>query len=131
MLAGQEWPRPLTSIDHAPQALKDYCASFNLAVVETLCAKTKRALDRNPDLENLIMAGGVACNSLLRDSIGQLMSGRGGRAFIPSGQLCTDNAAMIAHAAWLLGRNGYSHKLNMETIPRGKAIPNDMLCSLC
>ena len=77
------------------------------------------------------MAGGVACNSLLRDRIRQLMQGRGGEAFIPSGQLCTDNAAMIAHAAWLLGKNGYSHSLNMETIPRGKAIPNDMLCGLC
>ena len=131
LLAGQEWPRPLTDIAHAPQVLKDYCASFNLAVVDTLCAKTKRALDRNPDLKTLIMAGGVACNSLLRDRISQLMQSRGGAAIIPSGQLCTDNAAMIAHAAWLLGKSGFSHRLNMETIPRGKAIPNDMLRGLC
>ena len=131
LLAGQEWPRPLTDIVDAPQVLKDYCASFNLAVVDTLCAKTKRALDRNPDLKTLIMAGGVACNSLLRDRICQLMESRGGAAFIPSGQLCTDNAAMIAHAAWLLGKSGYRHRLNMETIPRGKAIPNDMLRGLC
>ena len=79
----------------------------------------------------VVRAGGVACNSLLRDRISQLMQGRGGEAFIPSGKLCTDNAAMIAHAAWLLGKSGYSHRLSMETIPRGKAIPNDMLSSLC
>jgi len=58
LLAGQEWPRPLTDIAHAPQALKDYCASFNLAVVDTLCAKMARALDRNPGVATLLMAGG-------------------------------------------------------------------------
>lgn len=130
-LAGHEWPRPLTDIAHAPQALRDYCASFNLAVVETLCAKTKRALDRNPDLTTLIMAGGVACNSLLRESVVALMQERRGEALIPGWQLCTDNAAMIAHAGWLLGRRGYCHNLSMETIPRGKAIPCDMQSGLC
>jgi len=127
-LAGHDWPRPLTDVAHAPQVLKDYCASFNLAVVETLCAKAKRALDRTPDLKTLIMAGGVACNSLLRESITALMQSRGGEALIPGWQLCTDNAAMIAHAGWLLGQNGYHHDLCMETIPRGKAIPQDMQC---
>ena len=130
-LAGQEWPRPLTDIAHAPQALKDYCASFNLAVVDTLCAKMARALDRNPGVTTLLMAGGVACNSLLRERIEQLMQGRGGQAYIPGPLLCTDNAAMIAHAGWLLGARGFSHDLRMETIPRGKIIPDDMLCSLC
>ena len=127
-LAGHDWPRPLTDVAHAPQVLKDYCASFNLAVVETLCVKARRALDRNPDLKTLIMAGGVACNSLLRESIAALMQSRGGEALIPGWQLCTDNAAMIAHAGWLLGKNGYHHDLCMETIPRGKAIPQDMQC---
>ena len=120
------WPRPLCSVEEAPQQLKDCCAAFNAAVVDTLCKKTKRALDRIPQLQTLILAGGVACNSLLRQRITELMESRGGRALIPSPHLCTDNAAMIAYAGWLLGKEGFYHHLNMETIPRGRAVPNDM-----
>ena len=125
-LAGLEWPRPLTSVGDAPQALRDYCASFNVAVADTLRIKTERALQRNPDIKTLILAGGVACNSLLRASIEDLMRGRGGEALIPGPDLCTDNAAMVAHAGWLIGQAGFCHSLRMETIPRGRAIPEDM-----
>ena len=59
-----------------------------------------RALDRNPGVATLLMAGGVACNSLLRERIEQLMQGRGGQAYIPGPLLCTDNAAMIAIAGY-------------------------------
>lgn len=123
------WPRPLCSVDEAPQALKDCCAAFNAAVVDTLCAKTKRALDRNPQLNTVVLAGGVACNSLLRKRIADLMESRGGRALFPSPHLCTDNAAMIAYAGWLIGKEGYFHTLQMETIPRGRIVPDDMLRS--
>ncbi|MDD4702100.1 MAG: tRNA (adenosine(37)-N6)-threonylcarbamoyltransferase complex transferase subunit TsaD, partial [Desulfovibrio sp.] len=123
---GLTWPRPLRSVDEAPQELKDCCAAFNAAVVDTLCKKTERALNRIPQLETLILAGGVASNSLLRQRITELMERRGGRALIPSPNLCTDNAAMIAFAGWLLGNEGFYHHLNMETIPRGRAVPNDM-----
>ena len=51
---------------------------------------------------------------------------RGGSALIPGEALCTDNAAMIAYAGWLLGQAGFSHSLHMETIPRGRAVPDDM-----
>lgn len=109
------------------QALKDCCASFSLAVVDTLCAKARRALDRNPDLKTLVLAGGVAANSLLRQRMSDLMRERGGTVCIPSAHLCTDNAAMIAYAGWLLGREGFLHPLDMETIPRGRKIPDDMV----
>ncbi len=121
------WPRPLVCTADAPQALKDCCASFNLAVVETLCAKAERALDRHPDLHALVLAGGVAANSLLRERVRDLMRRRGGAALAPGPGLCTDNAAMIAYAGWLLGREGFCHDLRMEAIPRGKALPADML----
>lgn len=126
-LAGLSWPRPLTKIEDAPLELKDCCASFNLAVVDTLCAKTARALDRNPDLKTLVLAGGVASNSLLRERVTQLMESRGGTALIPGPLFCTDNAAMVAYAGWLLGSSGFSHTLRMETIPRGRKVPDDML----
>ena len=106
--------------------LKDCCASFNLAVVETIATKVERALAANPDLDLLIMAGGVAANSLLRERMAQLMEKRGGHTIMPGRALCTDNAAMVAYASWLIAREGWQHDLRMETIPRGKAIPDDM-----
>ncbi|MEG6593082.1 tRNA (adenosine(37)-N6)-threonylcarbamoyltransferase complex transferase subunit TsaD, partial [Desulfovibrio sp. 1188_IL3213] len=71
-------------------------------------------------------AGGVACNSLLRRRVTELMEHRGGHAIIPGPHLCTDNAAMIAYGGWLLGKKGYYHQLHMETVPRGRALPDDM-----
>ena len=88
--------------------------------------KTRRALDRNPDLRRLIVAGGVAANSMLREQAAALMQSRGGEAIFPPPRLCTDNAAMVAYAGWLLGSEGWEHPLSLETIPRGRAIPDDM-----
>lgn len=121
-----DWPRPLNDPADAPQELKDGCASFNKAVVDTLMEKTRRALDRNPDLRRLVVAGGVAANSLLREEATALMTARGGEVVFPSPRLCTDNAAMVAYAGWLLACEGWEHLLSMETIPRGRAIPEDM-----
>lgn len=128
-LAGLSWPRPLRRVEDAPQELRDCCASFSLAVAETLCAKVARALDRNPDLKTLVLAGGVASNSLLREHAACLMRRRGGKAVMPGPALCTDNAAMVAYAGWLLGSAGYAHTLDMETVPRGRAVPDDAVCS--
>ena len=121
------WPRPLTSAADAPKELCDMCASFNLAVVETLAAKVERALRRLPDVSTLVMAGGVAANSLLRARMTELMTQRHGRICMPGPSLCTDNAAMIAHAGYLMAVHGLQHGLDIEAIPRGRAIPDDAL----
>lgn len=110
----------------APQALCDMCASFNMAVVDTLRIKTVRALERHPHISTLLMAGGVAANSSLRQSLTEVMTSRGGRLLVPSPALCTDNAAMVAYAGWLLGREGAHSSLGFEAVPRGRAIPDDM-----
>ena len=121
------WPRPLRRVDDAPQELKDFCASFNLAVVETISAKIQRAFERYSCIDSLILAGGVAANSLLREKMADLMEARGGSLFMPRADLCTDNAAMVAYAGCLLGTEGAYHPLDMETVPRGKKMPDDML----
>ncbi len=109
----------------AEQELCDLCASLNLAVVETLCAKVRRALERYPHVGALIVAGGVAANSLLRAQAGRLMEKRGGELLLPPPDLCTDNGAMIAYAGELAAEAGLAHKLDMECIPRGKPLPDD------
>lgn len=114
---GQEKPGPLA----------DFCASFSLAVADTLCIKTQRALDRHPEIKRLIVAGGVAANSVLREKLERLMEKRGGQAIFPPPVLCTDNAVMIAYAGCILARAGYYHALDLEPIPRGRKIPDDML----
>lgn len=109
-----------------PQELCAVCASFNLAVVDTLRIKTERALQRHPEVKHLIVAGGVAANTLLRTRLGAFMEQRGGRLILPSPTLCTDNAAMIAYAGTLLSQQGYGHDLSFEAIPRGKSMPDDL-----
>lgn len=76
----------------------DICASFQEAMAETLVDKTLRAAARFK-VKNVVVGGGVAANSRLRD----LMKQRGGEAglnvIVPPPGLCTDNGAMIAQAA--------------------------------
>ncbi len=111
--------------------LADLCASFTLAVVETLYEKTRRALvlPACADAKSVIMAGGVAANSFLRNKI-EALAGQFNKDYIlPSSGLCTDNGAMSAYAGWLLAEKGYSHGLDLVPVPRGKAVPLDMLCA--
>ena len=110
-------------------ALADVCASYRLAVVETLIAKTRNALLRPQmrDIQSLVLAGGVAANSLLRESMEGLASEKGLPCIAPSPALCTDNGAMIAYLGWLLGTMGQGHGLDMEAVPRGRPIPRDMI----
>lgn len=108
-----------------PLELCNACASFNAAVVDTLRIKTERALRRYPQIMQLIVAGGVAANTLLRTTLATFMEQRGGSLILPSPALCTDNAAMIAYAGSLLHTHGYSHDLGFEAIPRGKVMPDD------
>lgn len=122
----RRWPRPVRTAAGAPQVLRDCCAAYTQAVVDTLLIKTGRALDRHPDLKTLVLAGGVAANSHLRRQAEALMRRRGGRLVTPSLRLCTDNACMVAYAGWRLAEAGAWHDLALEAIPRGRPIPDDL-----
>ncbi len=84
----------------------DVAASFQAAVVDVLVAKTIMAAQQVGAV-GVVLGGGVAANSRLRaqlQSEGQL---NGFRVAVPSRAMCTDNAAMIAAAAWhRLGSDG-------------------------
>ncbi len=67
------------------------------AIVDTLVAKSMRAL-AHTGLDVLVVSGGVSANSRLRSRLTDELHHRGGRAYFPRVQFCTDNAAMIAVA---------------------------------
>ena len=75
----------------------DIAAAFQLAVVETLVIKCKRAL-KQAELKQLVIAGGVSANQLLRERLQKMLSGLGGQVFYARSEFCTDNGAMIAYA---------------------------------
>ena len=72
----------------------DLAASYQHAIVEALVTRVRRALAQT-GLDRLALGGGVAANGPLRSRAAELA----GAVHIPPGELCTDNAAMIAGAA--------------------------------
>jgi N6-L-threonylcarbamoyladenine synthase len=84
-----------------PDIIPHVAASFQQAAVDVLVAKTLEAA-RQTGVHNLILVGGVACNSLLRKELTAQGQEANIRIHYPRPHLCTDNAAMIACAAYFL-----------------------------
>lgn len=84
----------------------DVAASFQAAVVDVLVAKTRRAAQQI-GARSMALGGGVAANSLLRERFAAAAASDGVQVFLPSREMCTDNAAMIASVGWYrLERDG-------------------------
>jgi N6-L-threonylcarbamoyladenine synthase len=77
----------------------DLVASFQRAIVEDLVAKTLAAA-REYEVRTLFVSGGVAANQELRQTFQREAGMQGLPVFFPSRSLSTDNAAMIAAAAF-------------------------------
>jgi N6-L-threonylcarbamoyladenine synthase len=84
---------------HPEVSTPDVAASFQEAVVDVLVAKTRRAA-REVGAAGMCLGGGVAANSLLRERFLDACTADGLHGFLPSRAMCTDNAAMVAAAAW-------------------------------
>ena len=80
---------------------EDIAASFQASVVEVLTEKTYKAATEY-NVKQVIVAGGVAANSGLRESLEARFENNHIPLFIPPLYLCTDNAAMIGAAAGVL-----------------------------
>jgi N6-L-threonylcarbamoyladenine synthase len=79
------------------QALADLCASFQEAVCDALTQRAVRAA-RQSRLSSLVICGGVAANSRLRQLAAERCAAETIELFLPPARLCTDNGAMIAIA---------------------------------
>ncbi len=84
---------------HPDTPNEDIAASFQEAVVDVLVTKARRAA-RDKQAKGLVIGGGVAANSRLREAMLDACVEDGLRAFLPSRSMCTDNAAMVAAVGW-------------------------------
>jgi N6-L-threonylcarbamoyladenine synthase len=99
--------------DELARRRADLAASYQAAVVSQLVAKLERGL-RDGEWRAVALGGGVAANRLLRHQVGELCAVRGLRLKLVPGELCTDNAAMIASAARFLDPAPYPEYLGWD-----------------
>lgn len=99
-----------------PIVPEDIAASFQQAVVEVLVTKTIRAA-KDHGVTKIALAGGVASNSALRESMRRACEKEGFYLSIPSPVLCTDNAAMIGCAAYYEYLAGVRDGLDLNANP--------------
>lgn len=92
----------------------DIAAAFQAAAIDTLVAKSKRALAQT-GLKQLVVAGGVSANQYLRRTLEKETEFE---TFFPRLKYCTDNGAMIAYAGYLRLQNGENSELTVGVKPR-------------
>lgn len=94
----------------------DVAASFQAAVLEVV---VKKAVGAAEDLgeKKLVLAGGVAANSKLRQDLQAACDIKGIKLYVPSPILCTDNAAMIGCAAYYKYQELGADDLTLDATP--------------
>lgn len=107
------------SQDELEEQRANIASSFQEAVVDVLVKKSKRALQKT-NRKILTISGGVAANSRLRKKMSEMCQSKGVRLVYPPLNLCTDNAAMIASAAYFQFMRGEVSELSANAVPYQK-----------
>jgi len=113
-------------LDWARHHLADLCASYQEAIVDMLQDTAFRLL-REEGWQQLVLAGGVAANSRLREVFSGEALRQNGRVYFPSLEYCTDNAAMIARTGAEMLKRGQTSPLSISALPNLslETVPND------
>jgi N6-L-threonylcarbamoyladenine synthase len=99
------------------EELPNIAASYQEAIVDTLVGKTIKAAQGN-NVPRIVVCGGVAANTRLRERFAQEASAKKMDLFIPPVILCTDNAAMIAAMGEIMMKNGLRSALDLNAVSR-------------
>jgi N6-L-threonylcarbamoyladenine synthase len=97
------------------QRRADIAASFQEAAVDVLVEKCRQALQQC-QRERLLVGGGVASNSRLRERLHEMAQQENVELILSPAEYCTDNAAMGA-IAWELFENGVTAGLDVDVVP--------------
>ncbi len=112
-----------TSPDTDERLVRDICASFQRAVIDVLVEKTVRAAEKF-SARSIAVAGGVAANRELRNSLQARAGSVNAKAYFPRPLYCTDNAAMIGIAAYFKYKKfGMISDLTLKPVPNLPFVP--------
>ncbi|MBN1472452.1 MAG: tRNA (adenosine(37)-N6)-threonylcarbamoyltransferase complex transferase subunit TsaD [Syntrophaceae bacterium] len=106
--------------DFSLEEIPDIAASYQEAIVDSLIEKTIRATENN-GVDRIVVCGGVAANSRLREKFTMETSVKKMDLFIPPPILCTDNAAMIAARGEIMLKNGLRDGYDLNAVSRWPA----------
>ncbi|WP_207063679.1 tRNA (adenosine(37)-N6)-threonylcarbamoyltransferase complex transferase subunit TsaD [Motiliproteus sp. SC1-56] len=101
----------------AEQDRADIALAFQEAVVDTLAIKCRRALQQT-GFKQLVIAGGVSANQMLRERLEAAVAREGAKLFYARPRFCTDNGAMIAYAGCQRLLAGEQDDLRIRARPR-------------
>lgn len=112
-----------------PADISDLSYSFQTAMADILadrCAHAIRDFLRQYSAKNpaLVVSGGVAANSAIRDTLQNVVKRHGMKLYAPPLSLCSDNAAMIAWAGLERLQRGMQDNLNTKARPRWPLDPD-------
>ena len=97
-----------------PETLvRDIVSSFQEAVVEVLVKKTLQAA-QHQELKRVVLSGGVAANSRLREKIREEALEKKMKVYLPSPSFCTDNAAMVGVVGYEYLKRGIRSPLSLN-----------------
>lgn len=107
---------------HSQAFQEDFCASFQKTIGEILSDRCKNALtmalEKKPEINTLVVAGGVAANQYFRNCLTECARVRGISFIAPPQALCTDNGAMIAWAGVEHLKKGLIGNISFAPRPR-------------
>lgn len=116
---------PDGNLNHAAipgKDIADICACFQYAATDCLVRKLKRAIgifkQKYPKGRHLVVSGGVAANTYLREKLRILADENGLEFAAPPIRFCTDNGVMVAWAGLERFRAGYTDSLDFKPRPR-------------